>query len=483
MRLVPLLLLILVARVSQAQASAAPPAGGATISGIVRDSVARTPLGGAMVQLVAADGQARAARSATADSLGRYRIDSVPDGRYMLGFFHPMLDSLGLAPTVRELTVAGGTSLQANLATPAPAQIRAAICGAASATDSSAVLVGTVRDARDGATMAGATVSGEWLEYTFTTTGIKRRMPRLVATTGENGWFAICNVPRAGTVAVLATKGADSTDLLDVQMPAEGFLRRELYLGPAVTTVIRPAASPANAALPAPRRVRRGTGQISGSVVAEVGSKPLPGATVGLVDGPQTRVGENGEFTLTDAPSGTRVLEVRAVGYYPVRRRVDVVAGAPPVRIGLSTLRAMLDTVRVTAARVRGIDYAGFLERKTTGSGRYLTPEDIARRGASNTSEIFRSVSGLSLDTGPEGFGHYITMRGAFADRCSPAIYFNGSYVGGLSSDGGGLEADDLDAFVKPREIAGIEIYPQGTAPPQFQQGMSNCGSIVIWSK
>jgi hypothetical protein len=484
MRLSPLLLLALAAHVSHAQAPASPRSAGATVSGIVRDSVAHASLCGAMVQLVAADGQARAARSATADSLGQYRIDSVPDGRYMLGFFHPMLDSLGLEPTVRELTVAGGTSLRVNLATPAPAQIRAAICGPASATDSSAVLVGTVRDARDGTAMAGATVSGEWMEYTFSTTGMQRRMPRLVATTSENGWFAICNVPRIGTIALLATRGADSTDLLDVQMPVEGFLRHELYLGPAVTTVVRPAAARADAPAPPPRRTRRGTGQVSGSVVAAVGNKPIPGATVGLLDGPQIRVGDDGEFTLADAPSGTRVLEVRAVGYYPARRRVDVVPGAPPVRVALSTLRAMLDTVRVTAARVRGIDYEGFVERrKNAGAGRYLTPEDIARRNPLNTSDIFRSVSGLSLDLGSDGFRHFITMRGAFTDRCAPAIYFNGSYVGGLASDGGGLDADDLNAFVKPREIAGIEVYPQGTAPPQFQQGMSDCGSIVIWSK
>jgi hypothetical protein len=481
MRLSPLLLLALAAHVSHAQAPASPRSAGATVSGIVRDSVAHASLGGAMVQLVAADGQARAARSATADSLGQYRIDSVPDGRYMLGFFHPMLDSLGLEPTVRELTVAGGTSLRVNLGTPGPARLRSAICGAGSATDSSAVIVGTARDARDGTPLSGVTVVGEWQEYTFTKGGLQRQMPRLVATTGENGWFALCRVPRAGTIALLAAKGADSTGTLEEQMPSDGFLRRELYLGPAVTTLVSDAPRKTDSVAPPPRRLRTGAGRISGRVTAVVGGRPLGNAVVGIVEGPQTRSNENGEWTIVDAPTGTRLLEVRAVGYYPVRRRVDVVTGAPPLHVSLFTMRAMLDTVRVTAAGARGKNLEGFLERQRSGAGRYLGPEAIAQTGAVATAEIFRNMPAVSLER--SDFGRRITMRGIFTDRCYPAFYLDGSYIGRASAHPGELDADDLDVFVRADRIAGIEIYPQGTAPPQFQQGLSDCGSIVIWSK
>lgn len=139
MRLAPLLAVFVAAAGAASAQTPAQRSTAATVSGFVRDSIVHTPLAGAMVQLVASAGQGQAARSAVADSAGRYRIDSVPDGRYMLGFFHPMLDSLGIESPVREITVAGGTSLRVDLATPAPQQIRGAVCGAASASDSSAL--------------------------------------------------------------------------------------------------------------------------------------------------------------------------------------------------------------------------------------------------------------------------------------------------------------------------------------------------------
>ena len=46
------------------------------------------------------------------------------------------------------------------------------------------------------------------------------------------------------------------------------------------------------------------------------------------------------------------MLEVRALGYYPDRRQVNVVDNGPPVRVTLSTLRAVLDTVRIRATRL-----------------------------------------------------------------------------------------------------------------------------------
>ena len=66
-------------------------------------------------------------------------------------------------------------------------------------------------------------------------------------------------------------------------------------------------------------------------------------------------------------------------------------------------------------------------------------------------------------------------MRGPFG-LCSPAFYLDGTY---LSAS---LGADDIDTWVSPAEIAGIEIYPAGTVPAQYQQGLSGCGSIVVWT-
>src|SRR5207248_1669803 len=128
------------------------------------------------------------------------------------------------------------------------------------------------------------------------------------------------------------------------------------------------------------RQTRVGNGRISGSVVAITDGRPLANAQISISGGPRTRANDRGEWTLSDAPAGTRMIEVRAVGYYPERRTVDIIPGAPAVRVALFTFKAMLDTVRTTAGRVLyGSERAGFDDRRRNGLGYYMTDNDIEK--------------------------------------------------------------------------------------------------------
>lgn len=493
MRLRPLLLAVLLTRVANAEV---PDTGtsvtGASVSGIVRDSISRAPLAGAVVQLVAAENPARFGRTANSDSLGKFVFNDVPDGRYTLGFFHPILDSLGVEAPLKGVSVDNHRSVQADLAVPSPARIRTAICGKPQKGDSSALILGIVRDASNGAPAAGVTVRGEWVEFSFKPGEIERRVPRIVATTGDNGWFAMCNVPSAGTVALIASRGADSTDLIELQIPPGGLLRRELYLGQHHTVVTAGAAQPNSSFAPPPRRVHLGDGTISGTVVASAGGRPLVNALVGITDGPDARTNEAGEFTIANAPVGTRMVEIRALGYYPERRRVDIVNGAPPIRVALATLQSVLDTVKVSATRLRSRDRSGFIERVRTGPGRYLTGKEIAKRPATFASDLFRTISGLRIgfasdtlasdmviNVAPDDMkttDRRILMRGIAGDWCSPVIYIDGMAMPSMG-------ADEIDAWLAPKEIEGIEVYSEATVPTQFQKWRGGCGSIMIWKK
>jgi hypothetical protein len=429
-----------------------------------------------MVQVVGADSGTKFGRTVASDALGRYSLTNLPDGHYTIGFFHPMLDSLGVEPPLRAVNIEGHQPLHIDLASPSVGQVRSAVCGASSSADSGAIMVGIVRDARDGAPAAGVAVTGEWLELSFTTQGLVRRMPRLVATTGENGWFALCNVPAAGTMALTATRGEDSTDRIELQIPAEGFLRRELYIGPSRIVVTAEAAQRGDTVARPPRRVRFGDGRLSGVVVRIADGKPVAGARVGIVNGPQTTANERGEWTLANAPAGTRMLDVRGVGYYPESRPVDVVAGATPVHSALFTFTAMLDTVKVTASRLRfDRDRSGFEARRRSGVGHYLTPADIARRGAIVTSDVFRSMPGVRVEIDPQGFEKRIMINGPFG-YCQPSIYLDGFRFDGISTG-------DIDGWTSPGKLSGVEVYSEGSVPPQYQQGMTGCGTILLWTK
>jgi len=477
----PILLVALAARLAAAQE---PAASGATVSGVVWDSVAHATLAGAIVQLVATDSLGRFSRMTAADSSGRFTLSGIPAGRYALGFFHPMLDSLGLEPTLHAVSISGSKPVRADLAIPSPARIREAICGAQSPSSPGAVIVGTIRNARDRAPIDGAAVVGQWVEVSFASNMIAGHTQRLEATSTKNGWFSLCNVPSAGMVAISASFGADSTDLVELSMSGDGFLRRELYVGPSAIVVRTDSTRRADSVSSARGSRRTGDGRLSGTVASGLGGVPLKGAVVSILDGPQTQTNERGEWTLVGVPVGTRMLEIRAIGHFPERRPVDVLPLAPPVATTLSTMQAVLDTMRVTASRLADRRNTGFDERRRIGVGHFLTPDDIEKRRPTVTSELFRGVPGLRLErTDNAADGNLLLMRGPF-DDCRPAVYIDGRFMNDLT-------ADEIDDWVNPEEVAGIEIYAGPGLPEQFSTGLGGvgrrgaqqCGSIVIWTR
>ena len=448
-------------------AQAAP---GAVIRGVVYDSLAGRPLAGATVQLVDPADPVAFGRTARSDPRGRFELTGVPDGRYVAGFLHPLLDSLGISAPLAEVYVTRGQAADLALAIPSSPRLHAAICRGAT---SGAVLVGTVRDSRDHGPVNGAVVTARWREYTLRTGGADQQAKSAEVRTGPDGWFRLCGVPSAGTVVLNAIRGRDSTDAVEVDVAPASFHRRDLYVGEAAALTVAGSGRPDSAGGVAPRVIHVGPGRLSGRVVAAEGGRPVAGARVGIVGGPETTANARGEWSLEGVPTGTRTIQARGLGFYPVFRPVDVVAGAAPVELSLSTLRSLMDTVRVTASRLR-LEGTGFEQRSRTGMGRYITPEEMARLPVSLTSQLFARVAGVRLDRGTLG-ETYLTVRGPFG-RCAPSVYIDGHHIRGLS-------AEDIDSWAHPDDVAGIEVYTGAMVPPEFQPGMMGCGSIVIWTR
>ena len=473
---VALLCIIFAPRV-HAQHAAASRGPVQSVSGFVYDSIARRPLAGAVVQLVLADSLSAAARTIESDSLGRYMFGGVHPGRYLLGFLHPMIDSLGVEPKLRDLTVETGQAMRVDLTIPSAQTLRVGLCGAAAVADSQGLVIGIIRHATDRLPVDSARVMAKWVKYSLGAGGLSRTMPERIVVTHETGWYAICGAPSAGTMALGATRGSDSTQTIELEVPRDGFVRRDLYFGTA-----RPAPPDSTTrALDDSTSLRRGPdligdGRLSG-VVVSAGGRPLNGARISIVNGPQTRANSRGEWMIANAPTGTRMLDVRALAHYPVTMVVDVVEGAPPLTIEMSTLQAVLDTVRVVAKRGGNRNLLEFMQRKQrSGSGRFLTGEDIASRRPIYTSDLFRSIPGVSVDRDRNG-DEVITMRGnSFSSpRCRASIFVNGMSMRGLS-------AGDINGFVRPNELIGVEVYSAAAAPAQFSE-QNGCGSVVFWTR
>jgi hypothetical protein len=108
--------------------------------------------------------------------------------------------------------------------------------------------------------------------------------------------------------------------------------------------------------------------------------------------------------------------------------------------------------------------------------GNYITFQDMIRFPVTNTSDVFRRMPGLHYNLDKYG-QPVITMRGPFGE-CSPQLYLDGrnmSFMGGSTAD--------IDDWVSPAEVQGIEVYRGAQIPPQFTEGLNGCGAIVIWTR
>ncbi len=499
------LLLSLCARDSSGQlASTAKPAHPPMVTGVVIDSLAARPLPDAWIQLVSADSLGAGAQSTTSDSLGRFAFSDVPDGRYRIGFFHPLLDSLGLQLPLRAVTVVRQRPVRADLAIPSPALVRVALCTANGAFDEGGVVVGIVRDARTQAPVAGATVVADWLEISFRLGSIESRRPQQSVTTEANGLFALCNVPRGGTMFVEANRGDLGTDHLELQVPSDGFVHRDLFVGRAEVPAPRDSTQRTDTAAAVIARMRLGDGRLTGTVAAAETHVPLSGAIVRIADGPMARADERGSWALQRVPTGSRVFETRAVGFYPDRRVVDVIDGAPSLRLMLSTFHAVLDTVRVVASGGTMSRLGGFTDRQRTGAGQFISARDLERLGANDISDVFKRLHGVRVVIDSVGMTRVVVRDGG-TGYCEPAFYIDGLYSFTLS-------LDEVAGMTHVRSVQGIEVYDAATVPPQFRPGLDfvagrsmiaptsdeakleialstpaprpyGCGAVVIWTK
>jgi len=457
------------------QAQAQDSLRAATVSGIVTDSVAKAPLGKAVIQLVFMESLAASVRTAESDSMGRFIIHDVPPGRYLLGFIHPLLDSLGLQPKPSVVVVDGLRAIRADLGIPSGKTLRTGFCGASPGKDLNAVILGTVRYARGGAPADSVHVIAQWSEITIEQGRMQRGIARREIITPSSGWFAVCDAPSGGTVSVHATKGRDSTDAIDITVPDDGFFRQDLYFGEARIAVGGQASLPGDSLSLTSAPMLTGDGQLSGIVIALDGKRRLEGARVGIRNGSQTRSDAQGGWRLSGVPTGTRTLDVRALTFAPYSHAVDVVDGAAPVVVSMTSLKSLLDTVRIIATRSGNRHRFEFMQRKrSSGSGRFITEEEIAARQPFYTSDLFRNVPNVITVRG-QGGDEYIAMRGQRGQLCGPKLFLNGMSLRGFS-------AGDINSMIRSNELFGVEIF-RGTFSPLAFLDYDGCGSVLFWTR
>ena len=434
------------------------------VIGSITDSLNRRPVVGAVIQLVTESG--KSVKSATSDSLGAFRIDSVAPGSYIIGFFHPTLDSLGLELLPRKLAVGQGEQ-RVDLSIPSAWTVLTQLCRGTPMKDSTGLLLGHVRDADTQLPRSG-TVTVFWSEIVIGNGGMTRNRQQIPIKTDDAGWFALCGLPTDAELSAFALAGEEESGVVPIHLPAGGLLMRDFQVSRADSTITLysdSATTPGGSKTPI-ATLRRGNARLGGVVHNDKG-KPVANAEVTVAGtGVDARTQQDGAYALAGLPAGTQTVEVRVIGFEPKRYTVDLSRGH------LTTLDITLDRPVQTleAVQIYGKGNAAFAEfqrRLRAGWGHFLTPADIAKRHPLQVTDLFRTMPGVRV--APWRGGYALLMRG----NCRPTVYLNGMRMDDNA-------ATELDQFANASEITAVEVYTPAGRPMEFWG--NGCGSVVIWA-
>jgi Carboxypeptidase regulatory-like domain len=478
-------------------ALAAPQSPIGHLEGTVKGTLAARPVDGAQVLLVRLESDTSVAISTRVDARGRFHVDALPTGHYLVKVSHPTLDSLDMALPTDQVVVTDGRTTRSDLLLPSGPMLRDMVCPGVALDPDKGVVAGRVVDVDSDAPILGAKVVVAWTSITIDRKKHKILTERRsgVVSTNRFGEYRMCGVPadqsleiqvqhkeRIGAAMRLSVSREEGVVVRDLSLsmqfaPTIAALDslEELLAARAAAdeAIIADAASVGSAASRAdsapPGLALTGTATLSGTVRGTSG-QVVSGAEIRVRDArPFTTTDAEGRFVLTGLPPGTQVLVVRKLGYalgeIPVELRPDA-RREESVRLGRAVA---LDSVRVLAKRPPLAEFE--YNRRTNLFGHFLTLGDIQRSQAKKTSDLLSRMGGYVM----EGRGRYEKMTAvqpgaSDTERCRGAnVVIDGTEIGWDVND------------VVPNQIAGIELYKDAASAPLKYAGKANCGLIVIW--
>jgi hypothetical protein len=430
-------------------------AGTAVIAGVVVDSVNRRFLMGADVMIEGAK------TTIVTDSLGQFRIDSLPPGTYQVGVFHPLLDTLGLTIATKPFHVGPDSATYIVLAVPSAATIIRRACPVRPRAQGTSAVIGQVHDPETLLPVAGAEVSIAWSQIDVSKAAGVRRTPHVIYdSTDASGAFRICGLPNSMQATLQAKRGKSVTAEIPIALGEEA---SELF---ARTLLLSRTDSGAKV----------GNATVSGRVVLE-GAPANGGSRVEVVGTDQVALtNDKGEFIITKLPSGSQVLLARHLGFGAQTVAVDLTSREPQrVTIKLPKFVAMIEPVVVNARRAANLDRVGFSQRQKTGMGFYISPDQLKDRHPNLVTDILRTVPGLRVTSGPEG-DEVSSSRG---------VGLGGECVQYFVDDmpWQSVQPGDVNQFVNPNEVVAVEVYQGSNVPAQYSRGTGGCTTIVLWTR
>ena len=227
----------------------------------------------------------------------------------------------------------------------------------------------------------------------------------------------------------------------------------------------------------APQPVIRG-------VVVDTSGQPVAQAQVSA-DDRSTVTDSAGAFELRLRGEAPRAIDVRRIGYMPVRVSLGAVPDSA-LRVVLVPVSAAMDPIRTQAEHtVRSLELRGFYDRlreKERGgnTGHFLTPEDVERRHTSRITVLVDGIPGVRVL--PHKCGKPGGCLALFSNsRCTMTIFLDGTRLNSLNRDRN--EPVYIDDIITARDISAVEVYTRSNAPDRYRSLSGSCGVVLLWTK
>jgi hypothetical protein len=438
------------------------------LTGTVYDSTLAAPLGGAIITIEGIG------RNAQTDPTGRFVLDSLSeDGEFRIRFWHPRLDSLGLAlPASRHRLRRRGENL-ADLAVPGVGVIARDRCGRTS-TGAERVIMGTLRSGDDSAAAVAAT-DVVLLERRSTDSLVRHS-----AVTSDLGRYAFCGVSSGSQAWLVVRVGTEWTEPRLVHPDSARPVEIVPLRGPSL------AASPPDSSAPtgAPAIILGRTltpnaaSRIAGWVLLPEHSE----ATVEiLVDNVvRATAGKDGSFAVNQVPQGARRISFRSSRV--AVRHIVVMAEPGQSHLLLVALREAPVFVLRNPNPVFDRRMAEFRQRRRSGDGVFLDRSEIEKRHPRTLTDLLRSIPGIRIVVTERGNRYVSSHFRRFVEKAAgpeSAMCDIMFYVDGQPFP---MEAGDAEVRLPVAEIAAMEVYlSAGSVPRQFAGANAACGVIMIW--
>lgn len=223
------------------------------------------------------------------------------------------------------------------------------------------------------------------------------------------------------------------------------------------------------------------SGTLTGIVTDSNSGETLPGANVyipSIQKGDNTDV--NGEYTITNIPSGTYTVRVSYVGYQTVNQQVDIASGTQTLNISLDA------GINLSEVVVTG--YGETSKRNFTGSVSTVTNENIEDVPVASVEQALQgNVAGASItaSTGTPGAVQEIRIRGISSINAGvePLIVIDGvPVVSGSISSSDATSSLGILANINPNDIESVTVLKDAASTAPYGARGSN-GVIVINTK